>query len=175
MTESDPDRIPLLSPLGDALERLVFTRTYRRFVVALLGVLTVLVALHAIRFVTTGVLDLTAASVGFLDVATSVAVTLFVVAGIIQVLLFARGVRRQQEMVAESAEAVEESADVLEATTEELEEHIDEAPPAVAPDIEETVETVAEKAEEAKETVEGVQSTLDPDERTERGGADDTT
>lgn len=163
MDPSDGERVAVLSDLGDALEGVVFTDRYRWFVRGLLAIVAVLGAISLVRYATDA-LALSAGSAWLLEVVTSVAVTLFVLAGALQLLLFARGVRRREGMVAKSAEDVERSADDVTRAAEELDRAIED-PERIEGDperIESTVERAEEQATDAKETAEQVKAELEP-------------
>lgn len=80
MDPSEGERVAVLSDLGDALEGVVFTDRYRWFVRVLLAVVAVLGAISLGRYATDA-LALSAGSARLLEAVTSVAVTLFVLAG----------------------------------------------------------------------------------------------
>lgn len=163
MDASEGDRIVVLSDLGDALEAVVFTDRYRWFVRVLLAIVAVLGAIALLRYAT-DVLVLSADAARLLELVTSAALALFVVAGSLQLLLFARGVRRREGMVAQSAAAVEQSADEVTKAAEELDRAIED-PEHIEPDpdeIESTVERAEEQATGAKETAEKVKEDLEP-------------
>lgn len=169
MSETDGgDRIPVVSTVGDALEQLVFgryARPYRWFVRALTALVVVLAAVHAARFLAGGSLGLTAGATRVLNLLTSAAGTLFVLAGVVQLLLFVRGVRRRETTVEAAAHAVEESAATVEAAAEELEDVVEEAAGDLDADVERAVEerteTAEERAIEAEETAEAVREELE--------------
>lgn len=163
MDPSEGERVAVLSDLGDALEGVVFTDRYRWFVRVLLATVAVLGAISLLRYAT-DVLALSPEAARLLEVATGVALTAFVLAGALQLLLFARGVRRREGMVARSAEDVERSADDVTRAAEELDRAIaDPASIEADPDgIESTVERAEAQATDAKETVERVKEDLDP-------------
>lgn len=164
MDPSEGERVTVLSDLGDALEGVVFTDRYRWFVRVLLAVVAVLGSIHLLRVAAGDLLGLSSGAARLLELATSLALTAFVVAGALQLLLFSRGVRRREAMVAKSAEDVERSADDVTRAAEELDRAIDE-PERIEADPEE-IESQVERAEEqatgAKETAEQVRDELDP-------------
>ncbi|MFQ3319384.1 MAG: hypothetical protein ACI8UR_000056 [Natronomonas sp.] len=174
MEPSDEQRIPILSDFADALERAVFTGWYRRFIRMLIVAVVILGILQLLRLGT----DLSVFSAGFtetLNLVTSVAVSVFVIAGALQLLIFSRGVRRREAMVAKSAEDVERSAADVTKAAEELDKAIEE-PEQIEKDpdeIEDTVEQVEEQATEAKETAEKVKGDLQPPAEEEQADADD--
>ncbi|MFD1646200.1 hypothetical protein [Haloarchaeobius litoreus] len=164
MSQSD-DGVPVLTPVADALERVVFAPWYRWFVRGLLVAAALVGLVHLIR-ATTDTLALSPSGTRLLSQLTSVVVTLFVLAGALQLLLVARGVRRREETVAESAAGVEKSADEVRSAAEELEETVEQsveeggAPEETAEEITERAKHVEEQADEVKETVEGVKEEL---------------
>lgn len=144
----------MLTSAGDALERVVFGRYeawYRRFVRWLWVVVAALAVVHAARFLAGG-LGLSPAVAAALDWVTAVAVTAFLVAGAVQLVLVARGVQRRRAAVAESAAALEDSAEAVEAAAREVETVADDVPDA---------DPAVERAAEAKETAEAVEETVD--------------
>jgi methyl-accepting chemotaxis protein len=172
MSQSD-NGVPVLTPVTDALERVVFAPWYRWFVRGLLVAAALVVLVHLIR-ATTDALALSASGTRMLSQLTSVVVTLFVLAGALQLLLVARGVRRREETVAESAAEVEQSADEVKSAAEELEETVERsveegsAPEETARELTERAKHVEEQADEVKETVEGVKEGLhEPEEKDE--------
>lgn len=164
MEAGPDDRVPVLSTLGDALERAVYSGWYRWFVRLLVAIVVVLGAVHLVRLVSEDALGLSATSLGVLELATGLALGLFVLAGAVQLLVFARGIHRREAIVAASAEDVERSADDVTEAAEELEkavedpERIETAPE----EIESTVERAEAQATGAKETAEKVKGELDP-------------
>jgi len=164
MSQSD-DGVPVLTPAADALERVVFAPWYRWFVRGLLVAAALVALVHLVR-ATTDALSLSASNTQLLSQLTSVVVTLFVLAGALQLLLVARGVRRREETVAESAAGVEQSAEQVRTAAEELEETVEQsveetgAPEETAEEITGRAKHVEEQADEAKETVEGVKDEL---------------
>lgn len=178
MDPSEGERVAVLSDLGDALEGVVFTDRYRWFVRVLLAIVAVLGAISLVRY-TTDVLTLSAESARLLETVTSLALTVFVLAGALQLLLFSRGVRRREGMIAKSAADVERSADDVTRAAEDLDRAIDD-PERIETDrdgIESTVERAEEQATDAKETAEQVKAELEPpedaDDTEPRGGRDE--
>lgn len=175
----DPDtdtRVPVLSDLGDALERAVYTEWYRWFVRLLIPVVLLLGTVHVARLFAGDLVSLSAETARLVELATSLALGLFVLAGTVQLVVFARGVRRRETIVAKSAEDVERSADDVTKVAEELDEAIDD-PSRIEDDpedIETTVEQAEEQATDAKETVEKVKGELNPPDDTESTDDDGT-
>lgn len=177
MAPQGGDRASAGTRVGDALERLVFSGWYQWIVRGLLAALAVLAVVHAARF--GGASVLSGPAVRALTLVTSVAVAAFVVAGVVQLVLVVRGIRRREAVVAESAETVEESAADVERAAEELEGAIEEGElDASAPEgaderverVEERVQEAEEGANEARETVEEVADELEaPDDGREDG------
>ncbi|WP_256297414.1 hypothetical protein [Haloarchaeobius salinus] len=160
MSSPEDREIPVLTPLADALERVVFADWYRWFVRGLLVAAGLVGAVHLVR-ATTDLLALSAGGAELLTVLTNVVVTLFVLAGALQLLMLARGVRRRELVVAESAAGVEESAEEVKTAAKELEETAaDTGDEEVEREISDRVEQVEEQADEVKENVEGVKNEL---------------
>ncbi|WP_435346918.1 hypothetical protein [Haloarchaeobius sp. HRN-SO-5] len=167
------DGVPVLSRVADGVERVVFADWYRWFVRGLLLVVAVLAVVHLVRAATADVLVFSTAGEQALDLVTSVVVTVFVLAGAVQLLVLARGVRRREGLVAASAEDVEKSAEDVERAAKELEaavERDDEEPPA---ELEERVERAEEQAGDAKETAAEVTDDLTPPADAGDDGTDD--
>jgi methyl-accepting chemotaxis protein len=172
MSRSD-DGVPVLTPVADVLERVVFAPWYRWFVRGLLVAAGLVGLVHLVR-ATTDSLTLSGGGTELLSLLTSVVVALFVLAGALQLLLVARGVRRREETVAESAAGVEQSAEEVRSAAEELEETVEQsveaagAPEETAEELTDRAKHVEEQADEVKEAVEGVKEDLQgPDETDE--------
>ncbi len=157
-------RVPVLTRAGDALERVVFGRYeawYRRFVKLVWVVVAALAVVHVARYL--GIdLGLSPDTAATLDWVTSIAVTVFLVTGALQLVLVARGVQRRRAAVAASAAALEDSAAAVETAADEV-----EAAAAETPAPERAVERAAsarETAEIVEETVDEVRAELEPDD-----------
>lgn len=162
MSRSENDEIPVLTPIADGLERIVFAQWYRWFVRGLLVAAALVGAVHLVR-ATTDALALSSGGTAALTLVTNAVVTLFVLAGALQLVLLARGVRRREVVVAESAAGVEESAEEVKTAAKELEETVVETEDEEAEEeITERVEKVEKQADEAKQNVETVKEELDP-------------
>lgn len=160
MSVPEDDRVPVLSRIGDTLERWLFAGWYPWFVRGIVALVVVLGVVHLIRY-TTDALSLSPGGAQLLDLATSVAVTLFVLAGVVQLLVYARGVRRRETAVATTAEQVERSAEDVEKVATELEQ-VAKDPDGVDPEtVEQQAKTAEETASKAKETAESVKKDLD--------------
>lgn len=165
MSPPESDRVPVLTRIGTALERVVSARWYRWLVGALAAVLAVLLVVHAVRFVAPGALDLGPEAERALTLLTSAAVTAFVLAGLLELLAVARAVRRRRLVLASSAETVERSAEDVERAAAELEDAIEDPAVGEAPEeVESRVERAEERADEVRETVEEVRAELSPDD-----------
>lgn len=173
MSVSGEGRVPVLSRVGDALERVVFADWYRWVVRGLLLVVGVVAIVHLLRYAT-GVPSLTPGGAELLTVVTSIVLAVFVLTGAVQLVLYARGVRRREAMVASTAEQVEASAEVVEEAAEDL-EAVAADPDAVDPEtVEEQAREAEETASEAKETAESVQEELAQPADSERDAGSDS-
>lgn len=159
MSVPEDDRIPVLSRVGDTLERWLFAGWYPWFVRGIVLVVAVLGLVHLLRY-STDILSLSAGGAQLLELVTSIAVTLFVLAGTVQLLVYARGVRRRETAVATTAKQVEQSAEDVETVATELEQ-VAKDPDAVDPEtVEERAKTAEQTASEAKERAESVKKDL---------------
>lgn len=159
MSVPEDDRVPVLSRVGDTLERWLFAGWYPWFVRAIVALVVVLGVVHLLRY-TTDLLTLSSGGAALLELVTSVAVTLFVLAGVVQMLVYFRGVRRRETAVATTAEQVEKSAEDVEKVATELEQ-VAKDPDAVDPEtVEQQAKTAEETASKAKETAESVKKDL---------------
>jgi len=150
----------MLSRLGAAVETVVFGRyadVYERFVrtvyVGTAGVVVVGAVWIVDRIGDLGLFGPVATDA--LTVAAAVAVTLFTITGVVQLLVLARVLERSTEEVAETA-------DELEATAAEIEDAaavVEAAGEDVAKESE-TVETVSEEVAEKSEAVEELSETV---------------
>lgn len=161
---SSNGRIPVLTSVGDALERLVFAGWYRWVVRGLLVLVGLLAVVHLVRFAGWGP-TLGAGTVGFLDLLTSLAVTAFLLAAAIQLVVFARGVERRRDQVAESAAVIEQTAEEVEATVKEVERSAEEVERSAA-DVEATASTVEESASDVERSAEEVEHSASEVEQT---------
>lgn len=177
MPAPEDDRVPVLSRIGDTLERWLFAGWYLWFVRGIVLLVAVLGLVHLLRYAT-DVLSLSPGDAQLLDLVTSVVVTLFVLAGVVQLLVYARGVSRREAAVATTAEQVERSAEDVEKAATELEQ-VAKDPEAVDPEtVEQQAKTAEETASQAKETAESVKEDLDhpgaePTAEDDTGGDDE--
>ncbi|MDS0282457.1 hypothetical protein [Haloarcula onubensis] len=144
--------IPLLTPLARRLEAVMFgryERQYRLFAQAV----TVVAAGLALAWgvFALGLLPLGAGATAVLSTAASVAVTAFVIVGLLQFLVLANVLERANEDVATEAAELEAAAERLEQTAEELEQSA------------EAVGDAAETVDDAADEVEGAAAETDTD------------
>lgn len=160
MSAPEDDRVPVLSRIGDTLERWLFAGWYPWFVRATVLLVVVLGLVHLLRY-TTDLLALSSGGAALLDLVTSVVVTVFVLAGVVQILVYFRGVQRRETAVASTAEQVEKSAEDVEKVATELEQ-VAKDPDSVDPEtVEKQAKTAEETASKAKETAESVKKDLE--------------
>lgn len=160
MSVPEDDRVPVLSRIGDTLERWLFAGWYPWFVRAIVVFVVVLGIVHLLRY-TTDLLALSSGGAALLDLVTSVIVTLFVLAGVVQIIVYFRGVQRRETAVATTAEQVEKSAEDVEKVATELEQ-VAKDPDGVDPEtVEKQAKTAEETASNAKKTAESVKKDLE--------------
>ncbi|MFC6975084.1 hypothetical protein ACFQL1_11110 [Halomicroarcula sp. GCM10025709] len=144
--------VPLLSPLARRLEAVMFGRYEAQYRLFTQAVLVVAVALSlAWGLVTVGLVDAGPAWEEVLATAASVAVSAFVVVGLLQFLALANVLQRTNEDVATQAAELEQAAEQLEQTVDELETTVDS--------VEDAAETVDEAAVEVEQTADEVERT----------------
>ncbi|WP_324755960.1 hypothetical protein [Haloarcula montana] len=145
-------RVPLLTPLARTLESAMFGRYEKQYRLFAQAVLVVAVALSlAWALVVAGVVETTPAWREVLATAASIAVSAFVVVGLLQFLVLANVLERTNEDVAAQAAELEQAAEQLEQTADELETTVDS--------VEDAAETVDEAAAEVEETADEVEQT----------------
>lgn len=154
-----------LGRLGLALERLLFgpaESLYRRFIRSLGILTTVLLVVYGLVFA--DLLGVSAGIENLLRTTTAAAVTLFLLAGVVQLVVLARVLTETSAEMAETAEELETAADEIETTADDLETAADEVETAAAEaeavaegddDTPAEPEEVVERAEEVKETAKG--------------------
>lgn len=167
-TDSTPSR----------LERTIIGReesTYRQLVRAITIVTVALVI--AWLFARLGLFGIDPALAGLFGTAAGVAVSAYVVMGMIQFVVLARAYDRGATEVAQTAKELEEAADTVAKTADELDEtaetvekaveHVDEVTEQVgnvSEQVDEAVEQASEakqKTDEAKDTADSVKETVE--------------
>jgi len=155
-----------LAPLARRLESAMFgryERQYRLFaqvITAAAVVLTLLWGAVAFDVVAVG-----SAAASLVATAASVAISAFVVVGILQFLVLANVLERTNQDVATKAAELEQAAEQLEQTAEEIETTATEVETA-ADVIDEAAEEVEQTAEEVEQSVDEVEQTADEVEQT---------
>ncbi len=163
----------VLTPLARRLEAVMFGRYEREYRLFEQAVLVVAVGLAlAWGLAAFGVLPLGAGTESMLATAASIAISAFVVVGLLQFLVLANVLERTNEDVATKAAELEEAAEQLETTAEELETTADEVENAAetvdeaAEDVEQTADEVEQTADEVEQTAGEVEETVDEVEQT---------
>lgn len=151
------DRVPIVTPLARWLESVMFgpSEPYYRLFVRAVMVVTIGLTL-AWGIVALDVVAVDAGAESLLATAASVAISAFVVVGILQFLVMANVLERTNRDVATTAAELEQAAEQLEETAEELETSAD------------TVEGAAEAVDEAAEDVEQTAEETDVPEAAEQ-------
>ncbi|MBV0902117.1 hypothetical protein [Haloarcula salina] len=165
--------IPLLTPLARWLETVMFgdyERQYRLFTQAVVAVAAGLVLAYGLTAL--GVIDVGPGGQSVLGTAASVAVTAFVIVGVLQFLVLANVLERTNEDVATKAAELEQAAEQLEETATELETTVDTVEDAAntvdeaAADVEQTAEQAGDP-DAAEQVTEAKDKTKDAKERAE--------
>jgi len=146
-----------LSRLGSWLERLLFGPTaslYRQFVLAIVVVTALLAVANAM--VIGEIVAVSPAVAGALRAAGAVALTLFVLAGVIEAIVLARAYERGTQEVAKTAAELESAAADVAETAEDLETAAEDVETAA-----DEVESVVPADEDA--TAEGDEPAVDPE------------
>ncbi|MDS0279082.1 hypothetical protein NDI85_14875 [Halomicroarcula sp. S1AR25-4] len=144
--------IPVLSPIARRLEAIMFGQYEDQYRVFAQAVLVVAVGLSlAWGLAAFGLVPLSDGTTLMLATAASIAISAFVVVGLLQFLVMANVLERTNEDVATKAAELEQAAEQLEQTAEELE--------TTAGSVEDAATTVDEAAEDVEQTADEVEQT----------------